>query len=188
MQLKWARAIGNNWSAGVVLVRAGQDRSPNYLGSTLVVPVTWQASESVLVHLNAGRDLRHGQPDTSHAGVALEWAPQAAWAFVAERFREGGAKHLARRCPLDPDAVDECGPELRARPARQHARLVDARTDLGRRPLSLVSRPEFRLVLESWGLKVEPIADLAADGGDVVGAHGRAARRLGASIAFPARR
>jgi len=90
-QLKWAREIGNGWSTGVALAVAGQDRLPHDLGSTVVVPVTWKASETSLIHLNAGRDFRQHQPDTSHAGAALEWAPLSAWSFVAERFRESGA-------------------------------------------------------------------------------------------------
>lgn len=90
-QLKWARAIGDGWSTGVVVALAGQDRSPRYLGSGLVVPVTWQATEALLTHVNVGRDFRHGEPDTNRAGVALEWAALNTWSFVAERFREGGA-------------------------------------------------------------------------------------------------
>lgn len=90
-QIKWAREIGNGWSAGVVFGAAGQDRSPHYLGSTLVVPVTWQVSETLFAYFNAGRDFRHGQADTSRAGLAVEWTPLSAWSFIAERFREGGA-------------------------------------------------------------------------------------------------
>lgn len=89
-QLKWTRSVSDGWNAGVVLALAGQDLSPRYLGSTLVVPVTWQVSESLLTHFNAGRDFRHGQPDISRVGLAVEWAPLAAWSLVAERFREGG--------------------------------------------------------------------------------------------------
>lgn len=89
-QLKWVRAIGEGWSAGVVLAIAGQDRSSHYLGSTLVVPVTWQASETLLVHVNAGRDFLHARPDSDRLGMALEWTPLAVWSFVAERFKEGG--------------------------------------------------------------------------------------------------
>ena len=90
-QIKWAREIGADWNAGVVLGIAGQSRSPHDLGSTLVVPVTWQVSEKLLTHFNVGRDFRHGHADTTRAGLALEWTPWAAWSFVAERFREGEA-------------------------------------------------------------------------------------------------
>lgn len=90
-QLKWARAIGSEWSAGVVLALVAHDRAPRFLGSSIVVPITLQASETVLAHVNVGRDFRHHAADAHRAGLALEWAPLSAWSFVAERFREGGA-------------------------------------------------------------------------------------------------
>lgn len=88
-QIKWARTLSGGWSAGLVFGVAGQDGAPRYLGSTVVVPVTWQVTESLLAHVNVGRDFRRGQADTNRAGLALEWAPLSAWSFVAERFREG---------------------------------------------------------------------------------------------------
>lgn len=90
-QVKWARGIQDGWSAGVVFSLAAQDQAPRYLGSTVVVPVTWQATETLLIHANIGRELRHDQQDTARAGLALEWSPLAPLSFVAERFREGGA-------------------------------------------------------------------------------------------------
>ena len=91
VQVKSAVKVHSAWSAGVVLGFAAQDRAPHYSGSSLVVPVTWQTTETLSTHFNVGRDFRHGQPDTPRGGVALEWAPLKAWTFVAERFREGGA-------------------------------------------------------------------------------------------------
>lgn len=90
-QVKWARPVVDGWSAGIVLAVAAQDRSPRALGSTAIVPITWQTTETLLTHVNLGRDFRHGQPDTNRAGLALEWSPLSAWSLVAERFREGGA-------------------------------------------------------------------------------------------------
>ncbi len=90
-QLKWTRTVRDGWSAGFVLGVAAQDHSPRYLGSTLVVPISWQATETLLTHVNLGRDFRQGQFDTHRAGLALEWSPLTAWSFVAERFRESGA-------------------------------------------------------------------------------------------------
>lgn len=90
-QVKWAREIGNGWSAGVVFGVAGQDRSPHDLVSTLVVPVTWEVSKTLFTHFNVGRDFRHGQVDTSRAGLAVEWTALATWSFVAECFREAEA-------------------------------------------------------------------------------------------------
>jgi len=90
-QVKWATAHTAAWSSGVVFGVAAQDRAPKFLGSVLIVPVTWQASETLLVHANLGRDFRHREPDATRAGVALEWTASAAWSLVAERFAEGRA-------------------------------------------------------------------------------------------------
>ena len=94
-QLKWARDVGNGWSAGVVLWLAGQDRAPHNLGSTIVIPVTWQATETLLAHVNVGRDFRPGERDLNRAGIALEWTPlgngSLNGSLIVERFREGGA-------------------------------------------------------------------------------------------------
>lgn len=87
-QVKWATAIDERLSAGIVVSASWQEGAPRYLGSTVVLPVTWRAGETLLVHVNAGRDLRAGADDENRAGVALEWAPLPAWSFVAERFRE----------------------------------------------------------------------------------------------------
>lgn len=87
-QVKWAQPLGERFSAGAVVSTAWQDRSPARVGTTLVVPLTWRPGETVLVHLNAGRDFRRHDVDSNRAGAALEWTPLPAWSFVAERFRE----------------------------------------------------------------------------------------------------
>lgn len=90
-QLKWATALDERFSAGLVLSTAWQDRPPRHPGSTLVVPFTWQAASTLLVHVNAGRDFHRHEADSARAGVALEWAPRVDLSFVAERFHEGRA-------------------------------------------------------------------------------------------------
>lgn len=92
-QVKWALALNDDWSAGIVWSATGRNRSPRYLGGTVVLPVTWRASEAVLAHLNVGRDIRHGDRDTHRGGLALEWAPLEACSFVTERFRESGGNY-----------------------------------------------------------------------------------------------
>ena len=67
-----------------------RDHSPNFLGTSVVVPLTWQASESLRVHVNAGRDFVHGAADLSRSGAAVEWNASASWSLLAERFREVG--------------------------------------------------------------------------------------------------
>lgn len=93
-QVKWAHALTETLSAGVVLAASWQDRSPDFVVGTVLLPVTWQVSESLALHANVGRDFRRGgEPDTSRAGAALEWAPRAAWSLVLERFRESDVDH-----------------------------------------------------------------------------------------------
>lgn len=87
-QVKWAGAVADGWTVGVVASASWAQRGSGYLGSAVVVPVTWQASDTVLLHLNAGRDFRAHAADETRAGAAIEWAPLPAWSFVAERFRE----------------------------------------------------------------------------------------------------
>ncbi len=91
-QIKWAHPLTETLSAGVVLGANWQDRSPSFVASTLVFPLTWQSSDTVTLHINVGRDFRRGgEPDTNRAGAAVEWAPLPTWSFLAERWREGDA-------------------------------------------------------------------------------------------------
>lgn len=92
-QLKWAREIGGDFSAGIVIAATAQKGAPGYLGSTIVLPLSWQTTDAVVVHANIGRDARHRERDTSHSGIALEWTPASTWSFVGERFREAGSNH-----------------------------------------------------------------------------------------------
>ena len=90
LQLKWARELVPGLSAGMALAVAVRDHSPNFLGTSIVLPFSWQASESLRVHVNAGRDFVHGAADFSRSGVAVEWNPSERWSLLAERFREVG--------------------------------------------------------------------------------------------------
>ncbi len=92
-QVKWALALTEQIGIGLIGVANAQDRSPRYLGSTLVVPVSIQVSEQWLVHVNVGRDFRAEQTDGNRAGAALEWAPNAIVSVIGEHFREDGATH-----------------------------------------------------------------------------------------------
>lgn len=92
MQLKWAGELVPGLDAGFIAALATSASRPRgATTTTLVVPLTWQATDAVRVHLNLGRDLPEGQAGTAHAGISLEAAASAAWSFVGERFREGGA-------------------------------------------------------------------------------------------------
>ena len=107
-QLKWALPLHDRLSVGVVAQAHWQSEpltSLHAAGSTLLVPLTWHASDSVKLHLNLGRDFMRHAPDTTRAGAALEWTPTAQWSFVAERFRESTFNHwrLGVRWMVTPD-------------------------------------------------------------------------------------
>ena len=87
-QLKWARSLSDAWSVGAVVSTAWKDSSPRHVVSTLVLPLTWQPTEAVLIHANVGRDFWRGERDTNRAGAAAEWAASETWSFVVERFRQ----------------------------------------------------------------------------------------------------
>ena len=88
VQVKWARPLTEKISIGAVVAAAWQDRSPHFVGTSVVIPLTWQATETLQLHVNAGRDFLADAPDADHAGVAAEWSASQQWSFVAERFRE----------------------------------------------------------------------------------------------------
>jgi len=87
-QVKWAHSLGERLAVGVVVAAAWQDHAPHGVGSSVVIPLTWQATEVLQVHVNAGRDFLTGAPDARRGGIAGEWAASPQWSFVAERFRE----------------------------------------------------------------------------------------------------
>ncbi|RYF01385.1 MAG: hypothetical protein EOO32_04190 [Comamonadaceae bacterium] len=93
-QVKWAYPLTESLGVGVVVAANGRDRTPRALTGVLVFPLTWQATDTVALHLNLGKDFRRGdEPDTRRSGAALEWAALPAWSFVAERFRESDTNH-----------------------------------------------------------------------------------------------
>ncbi|HEX2541514.1 MAG TPA: hypothetical protein VHM00_10575 [Caldimonas sp.] len=108
-QVKWASDLGLGLSGGVVAAVLGADRSPRFRGSSVIVPLTWRPYDTLLVHLNAGRDLKNRDADSTRLGVALEWAPLSSGSFVAERFKDsrsnfwriGARWHLRTSMSLD---------------------------------------------------------------------------------------
>lgn len=92
-QLKWAHALTERLSVGIAAAASWQGPGARYQGSSLVLPLSLQLSDQWQAHVNLGRDFRAGQADGSRAGAALEWAPNAAWSFMGEGFRDGGTRH-----------------------------------------------------------------------------------------------
>lgn len=87
-QLKWVAPLGASLSAGIAVSATWQDSRPRLASSSLVLPLTWQATPELAVHANLGRDFpRHG-PSLSRKGAAVEWTATPQWMLVAERFQE----------------------------------------------------------------------------------------------------
>jgi hypothetical protein len=93
-QVKWAFAINDSLSAGVLATAGWQSDAHatalRFATSSIVIPVTWQIDDSWRAHINVGRDFHRAQSSTSHSGAAIEWSALPTVSFVAERFREGG--------------------------------------------------------------------------------------------------
>jgi len=89
-QVKWAHAVTDSLSIGALYGTSWRDRTPGTRSSLLLFPVSWQARDTIAVHLNVGKDFQRGggAPDTPRSGAAVEWAASSTWSFVGERFRE----------------------------------------------------------------------------------------------------
>lgn len=92
-QVKWASALNEQLSIGLAAAANWQNHTPRYLGSSLIVPISYQVSQAWLAHVNIGRDFLSGAANSSRAGMALEWAPNSTWTFIGERFRDSGTDH-----------------------------------------------------------------------------------------------
>lgn len=108
LQAKWAWPLSDSAHVAAVVSTAWQDKAPRHPGSTLLVPLTWQVTDALQFHVNAGRDFLRDAPDAARGGVALEWLAMPAWSFVAERFRESQADRwrLGARRMLGNASVD----------------------------------------------------------------------------------
>lgn len=85
---KWATELATGVNAGVLVAPGWQARvRPRYQGSTVLALATWTPRDDLSLHFNLGRDFLHRADDESRYGASVEWAPQAAWVLVVERFR-----------------------------------------------------------------------------------------------------
>lgn len=88
LQAKWATELAPGVSVGVLLGPGWQARvRPRYQGSTVLALATWAPRDDLSLHFNAGRDFLHRADDEARYGASVEWAPQADWTLVLERFR-----------------------------------------------------------------------------------------------------
>jgi hypothetical protein len=94
-QLKWTflgQAPDARWSAAVsVSATFDLPRRGGRAGGQFVVPVTWRATDSLLVHANLGADWATGTGARSgRGGLAGEWALNETVSLIAERNRAFG--------------------------------------------------------------------------------------------------
>ena len=89
-QIKWAAALDDRVSIGVVALVAWQGSSPRYAGATVYAPLTLRVTDAVLLHVNVGQDWLRGLPARGRAGVSLEWQAAPEWTVIGERFRQYG--------------------------------------------------------------------------------------------------
>jgi hypothetical protein len=104
-QAKWAQPVSDTIAAGLVVAASWRNGPSGYAGTTVFFPLTWQARDALLVHVNLGRDFVRGDADGPRAGIAVEWTPSDSWSFVAERFRELGASYWRTGARFAPSPV-----------------------------------------------------------------------------------
>ena len=104
-QIKWAFPLNDVVSVGVVASAKFNSQSPRYASSTVVLPLSWRATDSLSAHVNWGRNFLRGGVGQPRGGVSLEWAPISDVSLVAERFREAATNstRLGARYALTPD-------------------------------------------------------------------------------------
>lgn len=104
-QIKWTFALSDALSMGAVASLKFATQSPRYVDSTLVLPLTWRATDALSAHVNWGRNFVRGGGGQPRGGASLEWAPTSNVLLVAERFREAAdnATRLGIRYGVTPD-------------------------------------------------------------------------------------
>ena len=80
-------ASASAWSALV----AWQGSAPRYAGATVYAPLTLRVADTLLLHVNVGRDWLRDLPSRGRAGVSLEWQVVPEWTIIGERYRQYGS-------------------------------------------------------------------------------------------------
>jgi hypothetical protein len=89
-QVKWAVAIDDRVSVGLVALAAWQGSGPHYAAATLYAPLTLRVADALLLNVNVGRDWLRDLPARGRAGASLEWQAAPEWTIIGERFRQYG--------------------------------------------------------------------------------------------------
>jgi len=96
LEVKWAKPVGNGWAVGLDLQPVwAAHQSPRYAATRFSALATWNVTEGVDLHFNAGRDWLRGDRDFPRYGIGMDWAPIPRWSFVLERYLESGT-HFVR--------------------------------------------------------------------------------------------
>ena len=104
-QVKWALPLNDVLSIGAVASAKFSSQAPRYANSTLVLPLTWRATDALSAHVNWGRNFLRGGVGQPRGSVSLEWLPISDLSLVAERFREAAnnSTRLGARYALTSD-------------------------------------------------------------------------------------
>ena len=70
-------------SIGVAASAKFNSQSPRYASSTVVIPLTWRATQTLSAHVNWGRNFLRGGGGQPRGGVSLEKAPISDLSLVA---------------------------------------------------------------------------------------------------------
>lgn len=96
LQVKWATEIAKGLRLGAAVSPSWQARErPRFQGTVGLALLTWEASDTVRLHANLGRDFAHRASDEDRGGVSADWAFATGWTVMAERYRQEGG-HFAR--------------------------------------------------------------------------------------------
>ncbi|MDE2605695.1 MAG: hypothetical protein KGL68_07225 [Burkholderiales bacterium] len=96
LEMKWARPVTEGFAVGLDLMPVWAARQhPRYAATRLNALATWNVTDSLDLHFNAGHDWLRGDRDLPRGGIAAEWAPVERWSFVAERYLDTQT-HYAR--------------------------------------------------------------------------------------------
>jgi len=90
-EVKWAREVAPGWSAGLLLrAQWAAHQRPHHQSTALVGLLSYEASDSLGLHLNLGRDFLRGGGHLTRAGIGAEWGLNTDWKLLAERYAQDG--------------------------------------------------------------------------------------------------
>lgn len=87
LEVKWAHELAEGFAVGLDLQPLwAAHQHPRHAATRFAALATWNVTQEVALHANAGRDFVRSDRDLPLGGVAVEWAPVQRWSFVLERF------------------------------------------------------------------------------------------------------